>query len=57
MQCFYIKKALIRDSGLRGFRPDTGGSGPEKFIRNIVAKAAGLTGTGDVLMAIAGKAE
>ena len=52
-QDFCIEKALVRDSSLRGFRPDSGGAPFEKFIRNVITKLAGLIGKGDVLMVIA----
>lgn len=52
---FRIKKTLIRDSSLRGFRKDGGGSCFEKFWRAVITKFAGLIGQGDVLMVIAQK--
>lgn len=52
---FVIEKILIRDSGLRGFRSDTGGTKMEKLFRSIVARLSGLIGMGDILIVIARK--
>lgn len=52
---FTIKKAVIRDSSLRGFRSDSGGSVFEKSGRNLIARLSGFLGNGDVLIAIAQK--
>ena len=54
-QSFHIEKVVIRDSSLRGFRSDAGGTVFEKFIRAIFTKLGGLIGKGDVLIAIATK--
>lgn len=52
---FQIKKIIVRDSSLRGFRPDTGGGAFEKFGRFFFTRLAGLIGRGDVLMVLAHK--
>jgi len=54
-QSFHIEKVVIRDSGLRGFRSDAGGTPFEKFICDVVTKLSGLIGKGDVLIVIATK--
>ena len=54
-QNFSISKILVRDSSLRGFRVDTGGSFLEKTARNLFTKIGGLLGAGDVLMLVAKK--
>jgi 2-polyprenyl-3-methyl-5-hydroxy-6-metoxy-1,4-benzoquinol methylase len=54
-QRFQIERVLIRDSSLRGFRPDTNGMLLEKVARDMITKVAGLIGKGDVLMLIARK--
>jgi len=52
-QDFNMKKLLVNDSSLRGFRPDSGGAGFEKTMRNAAARMGNLLGKGDVLMVIA----
>ena len=52
---FYIKRKVVRDSSMRGFRFDAGGSAFEKAARNAVSKLSGLLGMGDVLNVIAEK--
>ncbi|NQU73730.1 MAG: class I SAM-dependent methyltransferase [Candidatus Omnitrophica bacterium] len=52
---FDVRRKLVRDSGLRGFRHDSGGTGVEKFVRNALTRLAGLIGKGDVLMVLAKK--
>jgi len=52
-QGFDVKRKFIRDSSLRGFRHDSGGTGFEKFARSSLTKISGLVGKGDVLMVIA----
>ena len=55
MRGFTIKRVVIRDSSLRGFRSDTGGRTLEKLGRNVAARLCGFLGRGDVLMAVAQK--
>jgi len=52
---FDIEKIIIRNSSLRGFRRDSGGTTKEKLCRDIISRLAGSIGKGDVLMAIARK--
>lgn len=47
-----IEKMFIRDSSLRGFRPDSGGTAFEKIARNAITKLAGFVGQGDVLIVL-----
>jgi len=56
-QGFSVKKIHIRDSLLRGFRPDSKGTFFEKAARNGITRIAGFLGRGDVMMVFANKLE